>query len=563
MAIASSSSRAPRWLRLLRVWRDAAIAPQVGPGPRWRTLGAMFGSAGAIALLTLGTGVDPLVSRPAIVVIAWLAIVAGVLFMLAADALPGRGFSAGLVLSVALVSAAVIVSKEADSPYALFYIWVGAQAWYCLEPRGSAALSALTLVASAGSMAIAGQPDGDTFAWWLLITSTLVVVAILGATLRMRSERLIATLSDAALHDPLTGLLNRRGYQQFIEREFTRAKRYGSQVSVVLGDLDNFKALNDRLGHREGDRALAAFADVCRAHTRDSDGASRVGGEEFVLVLPETSTAAAVLLAERLRRAVGREIQLSGGIRVTASFGVATYPRHGTEPESLLDHADQAMYAAKRLGRDRVLAFADDLPNKDEIAHGGDDHFQAVLMLAEAVDLRDPSTAAHSERVGVFCEQISVALGLPRSRVRDIRLAGRLHDVGKVAVPDHILRKPGSLNPAEVTEIRKHAEVGAHIVAGAGLKTISTWVLAHHERPDGSGYPYGLCGEEIPLEARIIGVADAYEAMISDRPYQAAVEPAEAMRELERGAGTQFDPDVVAAFQAAMQASPHRALTPV
>ncbi|HWH14417.1 MAG TPA: diguanylate cyclase, partial [Miltoncostaeaceae bacterium] len=323
--------------------------------------------------------------------------------------------------------------------------------------------------------------------------------------------------------------------------------REGRPVAVVLGDLDAFKALNDRHGHREGDRALQEFARLCRLHLPGDAFVARVGGEEFAIVLPGIGEGAAVLAAERLRRTVADELAGPDGVPLTASFGVAAFPAHGGEPEVLLDHADQAMYAAKLLGRDRTVPFTPQMPVAVEaVAH--EEHLEAVLLLAEALDLRDPSTQAHSETVARLAEELAAGVGLAPDRVARVRLAGLLHDVGKIGVPDDVLRKPGPLTDEEWVQMRTHPELGARIVEASGLGDVARWVLAHHERPDGRGYPYGVGGDAIPLEARILAIADAYEAMTADRPYRAGMAPEAALAELERCAGTQFDARLVALF---------------
>ena len=243
------------------------------------------------------------------------------------------------------------------------------------------------------------------------------------------------------------------------------------------------------------------------------------------------------------------------GAAITASFGIATYPQHGSNAESLLDHADQAMYAAKELGRDCSVAFSSDLSTTTPslVNH---EQLQAVVLLAETLHLRDAGTCAHSQTVSSLCESIALALKLPSPRVERIRLAGLLHDIGKIGVPDHVLRKPGRLNAAEWNEMRKHPELGARIVAAARLHDIAEWVLAHHERIDGNGYPHGLPEDAIPLEARILSVADAYEAMTADRPYRTSIGAPAAIAELRRQAGTQFDATVVNAFLSTLEQHP-------
>jgi putative nucleotidyltransferase with HDIG domain len=238
------------------------------------------------------------------------------------------------------------------------------------------------------------------------------------------------------------------------------------------------------------------------------------------------------------------------------SFGVATFPTHERSPDGLLHKADQALYLAKQLGRDRSVIFSEEAASIDHSdPRQPVEQTAAVLVLAETLDLRDSGTALHSQTVGRYCEQIATHLGLDPQRTERIRLAGLLHDIGKIGVADEILRKPGGLTDAEWAEMRKHPELGARILTGANLGELAEWVLAHHERPDGRGYPSNLSGDAIPLEARILSVADAYEAMTSDRPYRRALPQETALEELRRGAGTQFDPQIVEAFLTLLGAS--------
>lgn len=267
----------------------------------------------------------------------------------------------------------------------------------------------------------------------MVVGSVLALSALVGM-LDARSRRAIERFADAAARDSLTGLLNRRGYQQRLADEMARARRYERPFGIVLGDLDRFKSLNDRYGHRSGDEALRRFAELCLGHVREVDFVSRVGGEEFAIVLPDTDAHGAVLAAERLRRAVRNGLRTPDGEPVTASFGVASFPEHGDDAEALLDHADQAMYLAKAMGRDRTIAYSPDLPEPHEpTEHHG--HLQAVTLLAETLDLRDAETRAHSETVACLSELIAASLDLPPEEVKRVRLAGLLHDVGKIACP--------------------------------------------------------------------------------------------------------------------------------
>jgi diguanylate cyclase (GGDEF)-like protein len=365
-------------------------------------------------------------------------------------------------------------------------------------------------------------------------------------------DGLIRRLSDMARTDPLTDLLNRRGFQEAFDLELERSRRSGRPCTLLLADLDHFKRVNDVLGHPAGDGYLQKFAQLLTAGKRRIDSAARMGGEEFALLLPDTDEHGGFVIAERMRHAV-RDIFAPERVGVTVSFGVASYPRHGTTGDQLLMAGDQALYVAKELGRDRTAIYrpevtAQMMNARDHAEARAEGFLSAVLVLAESVDLRDAGSSVHSETVGRFAALIADELGLPADRVERIRLAGVLHDIGKVSVPDSILQKAGPLDEAEWEEMRKHCELGARLLGGAGLQDISHWVMASHERPDGRGYPLGLSGDEIPLEARILAVADAYEAMVADRLYRMGIGAERARAELDAGAGTQFDRDVVAAF---------------
>ncbi|HET8756220.1 MAG TPA: HD domain-containing phosphohydrolase [Solirubrobacteraceae bacterium] len=368
------------------------------------------------------------------------------------------------------------------------------------------------------------------------------------------SARQLELMRHLAEHDPLTGLRNRRGLQEHIDVEIERVGR----VAVIVCDLDNFKRVNDALGYVRGDEALRRFAGVLA----EAGGlAARLGGEEFALVLPGAGEDEAMAIAERVRCAVPAAFA-DFPWPVTTSAGVAVSGTGAETASLLLRAATRAVFGAKRLGRDRCVAYhaetLDSLLGSLE-EDGAGEQLAAAMLLAETLDLRDVSTARHSQTVGRLAEGIARALGLGEERVQRIRAAGVLHDIGKLGVADAILKKPGALTDEEWTEMRRHPELGARILHHANLRDISGWVLAHHERLDGRGYPAGLAGDAIPLEARILAVADAYEAMTADRPYRTALGHDAARAELQAAAGTQFDPVVVDAFLRALAPKAHRA----
>jgi diguanylate cyclase (GGDEF)-like protein len=380
------------------------------------------------------------------------------------------------------------------------------------------------------------------------------VLVLLGVIVYQRREiaRLSARLSDATRTDPLTGLLNRRAFEQLLDSELERTRRTGRPLSVVVGDLDGLADVNARHGHPAGDGVLQLVARDMRKWKRRIDSAGRIGGEEFALLLPETDERGAFIVAERLRRAAHRTFG-DGPIPVTVSFGVASYPEHGDRLDLLMSSASRAMGAAKQLGKDRSVIYSAEVARMLASASSPEDaelQLATVVGLAEALDVRDTGAVGHSQTVGRYAELTAIELGLPSERVERVRLAGVLHDVGKIGVSDRVITKPGPLDADEWREMRTHPEIGARLLAHPDFEDLRGWVLAHHERPDGRGYPDGLAGDEIPLEASILAVADAYEAMTADRSYRPSLGSEAARAELEAGAGTQFDARVVKAFLA-------------
>jgi diguanylate cyclase (GGDEF)-like protein len=385
-----------------------------------------------------------------------------------------------------------------------------------------------------------------------------VVAVLLGVVVRQRRQiaRLSTRLSEASRTDALTGLLNQRAFEELLDSELERSRRTGRSLSVVIGDLDGLAALNARLGLAAGDRVLQLLARDMLKWKRRIDSAGRIGGEEFALLLPETDERGAFLVAERLRRAAHRTFG-DDTMPVTVSFGVASYPDHGDRLDLLMKSAARAVGAAKELGKDRSVVYSPEVSAMLASVggpEGAERQLAAVIGLAEALDVRDSGAVGHSRTVGRYAELIAIELGLPADRVERVRIAGVLHDVGKIGVSDRVIAKPGPLDADEWRDMRTHPQIGARLLAHPDFADLRAWVRAHHERPDGLGYPHGLVAEAIPLEASILAVADAYEAMTADRAYRAAMGADAARAELEAGAGTQFDPSVVRAFLAVLDA---------
>lgn len=527
-----------------------------------KVLAGLFAAGATLAALTV------ILPHPAhqneaglLTIVANAYVVAGVLYW-CAGRLPAWTLPVTLGWGSTLITGVAYFSGESPSPLVFFYLWIFLYAAYFLSRR-DATLQIGYVGLAYGALLLAHRPPSGVPAWWLVGMGTLLVAAIVIMAMRVRVEQLISRLYDAARSDPLTSLSNRRGFRELLDLELERARRGGAEMTVLVGDLDRFKEVNDRSGHQVGDAALQRVARVLGEGKRQIDSAARVGGEEFALILPDASQDGAFLVAERLRALV-REEFAADSVSITISFGLATYPMHGETAASLLRAADEALYAAKDSGRDRTVRHSPLLRDlvRSEGGSGdaeGERFLSVMLDLAEAVDLRFSGSARHSETVGRYAELMARALGLSARRVGRVRLAGMLHDIGKVGVPDSILSKPGPLTEAELTVVRRHPELGVQILEHPSLTDVQAWVGAHHERPDGLGYPSGISGDALPLEARIVAVADAYEAMTSDRSYRDSIGSSRARAELRRCAGTQFDARVVDAFLAALDRESARA----
>jgi diguanylate cyclase (GGDEF)-like protein len=479
-------------------------------------------------------------------VLALVTLAGCLLLILAYDRLP-RWFFHVVAVGATLLAAAANLAWGPASVYSpLPYLWVVIYVCWFFRPAAAAAHVALVAASYAAALALEGV-DESAIGGYVATVGTVAVAAYLISRARQRVADLLANLTDAVRRDPLTDLLNRRGFEEAFDLELERCRRNDSALSLVVADIDRFKALNDSLGHGAGDAALRQVGELVRKAKRRFDSAARVGGEEFAIVVPDTDEHGAYMLAERMRTSIERET------RLTISFGVASSPLHGTTADALLQAADQALYAAKRLGRNRSVISSAEVPGilarggGSEREHGHVD-VAALVSLAESLDVRDAGNTVHSHRVARFAELIARELGLAPDSVERLRLAGLVHDVGRVGVPDDLIGKAGPLSDEEWGWVRAHPSTGARLLESTDFADVQRWVRSHHERPDGTGYPDGLRGEEVPLEARIIAVADAYEAMTSERPYRAALSAEEAARELRAGAGRQFDEEVVEAL---------------
>jgi diguanylate cyclase (GGDEF)-like protein len=350
-------------------------------------------------------------------------------------------------------------------------------------------------------------------------------------------------LERAADADPLTGLANQRAFHDRLGTEVERSQRYGRPLSVACLDVDGFKDVNDHFGHQVGDAVLREVGARLTAVARAADLVARIGGDEFAILLPETTAEAAEAVARRAHELIRADLA-GPGPSVTVSIGIGDL-EHASSAHALMGAADGALYWAKDHGRDAVWCYrpeaVEDASQYDPAARlARDQTLRGIRALARAVDAKDHSTHLHSERVANLSKRLAVRLGWSAPRAAALHETALIHDVGKLAIPNALLFTARRLTAAEYETVKTHATLGAQI-AGEVLSTEQLgWLRGHHERVDGDGYPDGLAGEAIPDGARLLALADSWDVMTSDRPYSRAMLPCEALEECRRCIGSQF-----------------------
>lgn len=401
-------------------------------------------------------------------------------------------------------------------------------------------------------------------------------------------------LQQQSITDGLTGIKTRRFFWEALSAEWKRASRSGRPFSVVLIDLDKFKEVNDTMGHFEGDLVLARVGRLLEQKSRQSNVVARYGGDEFIVLMPETGPDQAAVLAERLRQWLAADPMLSEH-NITGSFGVASFPTHGFSIEDVIRVADAGMYVSKRSGgnmvstaeeftegqdfarqRQQISSYIEGFLQRDHPTQAHLEELTSTLrklcrkedgelnvavlkesieMLSRAAESRELHTSGHGDLVARYSEILARALHLSAEETADLVYAARVHDVGKIFVPEQILNKPGPLTDEEYARVRTHARIGAQVVATIPQsEAMAQAIENHHEAFDGSGYPNGLRGEQIPLWARIIGLTDAYANLLSEQSFSSARTPEQALDELAKMSGTRFDGMLVRMLLRALKA---------
>jgi len=490
-----------------------------------RVMGVVCGAAAAYSAATIH---QP--HRVTILILAGIGLISVVLIALLPTGRIVRSrwngvfFIAWSIFQIALVAGLASADGGARSPLALgFFIPIlFASVSYPLP--SVVAIGAADVLTFLGLDAITGPSDPGYLG---IFAAALAIGAILCASQAKNQDEQRRSLAQVSRTDPLTGALNRRGFEERLDAELSAAEREGDPLSLLVLDLDKFKQVNDTQGHPAGDELLRWTGGAINNVVRPRDDVGRLGGDEFAVLLPGVDRAKATTVADRVTSAMAE--------RIHASVGITCYPADAVDREDLLTRADAELYDAKP-GRER-----DASPVRRDL--------NWAAALAHAVDSRMAVQHEHSSAVADHAAAIATELGWSRTKLGLLRMAAMLHDIGKVSVPDRILRKPGPLTDAEFAEVAKHPVTGAEIVGRIGsLAPIVPWIRHAHEHWNGSGYPDGLSGEAIPLASRILLVADAFDAMTSDRPYRRARSADEVLSELRRHAARQFDPRCVAIF---------------
>ena len=371
-----------------------------------------------------------------------------------------------------------------------------------------------------GKASVLRGPDGRVIG---------AIESIRDTTERRRAEERLKYLS---LHDPLTGLYNRAYFEEELQRmESSRCPAAG----VIMCDVDDLKTVNDTLGHEAGDSLLTAAAVTIKSCFREADVVARIGGDEFAVLLPQVTLKDLENAKNRIAAAVSKYNQNGRGLPLGISLGCAAREDASVSMKELVREADITMY-------------------REKLKKGNRAKKNITRWLLKSLREKDFFASGHDKRMRDYASRLAAAAGISGDKLINVHLLAKFHDIGKAAVPHEIIYKPGPLSEGEWKIMRRHCEIGHRVALSfPDLAPIASLILKHHEWWNGRGYPLGLCGEEIPVECRILAVADAFDAMTSERPYRRAVAAADALAELKRCAGTQFDPNLVRLFCSLME----------
>lgn len=382
----------------------------------------------------------------------------------------------------------------------------------------------------------------------------VIVASIMVAYISEQARKNIKRLEVLANIDAVTGLYNHRYFQTRLEEEIKRTDETKNTLGMLMIDLDNFKKYNDIYGHKIGDELLSKSSKIFLSKTGEQDIVCRYGGDEFAILLPGANSERIISVIEQIRKAFDKMMDMDEvfGLpdKVTISAGYSIYPEFAKSKDELIMQADSALYRAKNMGRNNVQLYRDVFEDIKYFFDNDEKLFAGLRAILGTVSAKDKYTLGHSERVMDYAMMIGKAMGLSEERIRLIKIAALLHDIGKVEIPESVLNKSGQLTDDDRYLLKKHPDYSVAILEplAPGIDNLIDSIKYHHERFDGSGYPSGIKGDNIPLEARILCVADSFDAMLSDRPYRKGMRLEEVIEELKNNSGTQFDPCAVEAF---------------
>ena len=496
---------------------------------------------------------------PALLAAELFTLISSIGFIVFAKRVPMWMIRSGPIMGTLQATASVIFSGDPTSAYALFYLWPCFYAFYFLS-RTDAVVNVVFMAlcygaaisVTAGTAELQSSASENLTHHFVLLAGTMAIAGAMMHILRTRADDLWTQLLGAARTDLVTGLLNSPGAADALATEIDRSRMSASRVGLLVIEVAGIREIGSRFGHDAADDILREISRLFNDSTRRIDTVSRTGKSQFTILLPETDEHTGFLLGEQILARLRRTYR-ERSLAITASIGVAAFPKHGAGADVLFEAANSASEVAVTLGSDRTVVYSTELEGIT-LSHASQSvgekrtHLSTVLSLAEVLDLRDTRFSSHSAAVARYCEMIGIELGLPEQRVQRLRMAGTLHDIGKVGLADSILDKPGPLSPSEWDEVRKHPEMAARILGARELSDIRGWIYSRHEQLDGHGYPRGITADEIPLEARILAVAESYDAITNDRPYREARTQEEAIEEMGRYVGSQFDGSVVDAL---------------
>lgn len=406
-------------------------------------------------------------------------------------------------------------------------------------------------------MDILGDNSGNINKYFevdLVLTGVFIIVAwLLGYYVKLENHYRDTAIQLANL-DELTGVYNHRYFQNVLSECIDDADKKHTNICLLFMDIDHFKYYNDINGHSAGDVVLSKIGELLKENVRKQDIVARYGGEEFVAIVPDISEDKAIFMGNTIRDVIentyfdGEENQPSG--KLTISVGVSFYPEKAKSKRELIDTADDALYRAKFFNKNRVESYYSILEElKSDIDKQHIDLISSIKTLISVINVKDRYTYAHTDRVVIYCELMANHLGLPEDDRKLLRYGAYLHDIGKIQISKDILIKRTKLTNEEWSILKAHPENGVEIIKSVDdLKDVQPLILYHHERYDGTGYPHGLEAEEIPYVARILSVADSFDAMTSNRTYCKRKNYEEAIEELLRCGSTQFDPEIVLEF---------------